>query len=213
MTVSPAPIRRLPLPCCEPPYDDELPPSPGRRMADAWFADGRPPRSIGRPLAVQGTLALSFTLPSGLPAVPQPPPTLRLVAGGAPAGKPGKPGKDEFGPQPTGTAGLPAARSWAGRIVQAIVEVIAGVRPASQLVRWTTAEIYDDISRRVVPAPAGAPDRLPTRGVVSSVHVTEPADGVAEACALVRRGARSTAVAIRLEGMDGRWQCTALELG
>jgi hypothetical protein len=32
-------------------------------------------------------------------------------------------------------------------------------------------------------------------------------------CALVRRGARSTAVALRLEGRDGRWQCTALELG
>jgi hypothetical protein len=43
--------------------------------------------------------------------------------------------------------------------------------------------------------------------------VSEPADGVAEVCALVRRGARSTAVALRMEGMDGRWQCTAIELG
>jgi hypothetical protein len=45
------------------------------------------------------------------------------------------------------------------------------------------------------------------------VRVTEPADGVAEVSALVRRGLRVTAVALRLEGMDGRWQCTALELG
>ena len=29
----------------------------------------------------------------------------------------------------------------------------------------------------------------------------------------VRRGVRTTAVALRLEGLDGRWQCTALELG
>ena len=51
------------------------------------------------------------------------------------------------------------------------------------------------------------------RGVVRSIHVSEPVDGVAEVAALVRRGARSTAVALRLEGLDGRWQCTALELG
>ena len=43
--------------------------------------------------------------------------------------------------------------------------------------------------------------------------MSEPVDGVAEVAALVRRGARSTAVALRLEGLDGRWQCTALELG
>jgi hypothetical protein len=30
---------------------------------------------------------------------------------------------------------------------------------------------------------------------------------------MVRRGLRTTAVAMRLEGLDGRWQCTAVELG
>jgi len=49
--------------------------------------------------------------------------------------------------------------------------------------------------------------------VVRSLHVSAPADGVAEVAALVRRDARSTALALRLEGLDGRWQCTALELG
>jgi hypothetical protein len=48
---------------------------------------------------------------------------------------------------------------------------------------------------------------------VSSVRLTEPADGVAEVAATVRRGRRTTAVALRLEGLDGRWQCTALEVG
>jgi hypothetical protein len=45
------------------------------------------------------------------------------------------------------------------------------------------------------------------------VHVTSPFDGVAEVAATVRRGPRVTAVALRLEGLDGRWQCTALHLG
>ncbi|MGZ4610901.1 MAG: Rv3235 family protein [Actinomycetes bacterium] len=218
---TPRPIRRLPLPDCEPPYDDEI----GTFGHDATgWGRSSPLSSAASPSAgVQGTLALSFTLPSGVPAVPQPSPDLRLVGGGPGGGAADAAGTsaaeeedaddaDDFGPRPTGRASLPEPRSWAGRVVQAIVEVLAGVRPASQLVRWTTAEVYDEISSRVVSS-HGATEPVPPRGVVSSVHVTEPADGVAEVCALVRRGARSTAVAIRLEGMDGRWQCTALELG
>jgi Family of unknown function (DUF6459) len=186
-------LRQLPLPRCEPPYDDELSPAPSQ-----WPTERRV--SLG----VQGTLALAFVLPSGLPAVPEPPIDLHLVT------DPDRP--DEFGPLPTRRAALPAPRTWAGRVVQAIVEVLAGVRPATQLVRWTTDEVYEEISARVLAGSYSNPDG-PPRGVVSSLHVSEPADGVAEVCALVRRGTRSTAVALRLEGMDGRWQCTALELG
>jgi hypothetical protein len=189
----PSPLRRLPMPCCEPPYDDELGPAPAR-WAESSAGGG-----------VQGTLALAFALPSGLPAVPEPPPDLHLVADDGVS-------VDEFGPRPTGRAALPAPQTWAGRVVQAIVEVLAGVRPAAQLVRWTTEDVYEQISSRVLAI--YSPDAYgPPRGVVSSLHVSEPADGVAEVCALVRRGARSTAVALRLEGMDGRWQCTAIELG
>jgi hypothetical protein len=186
-------LRRLPAPACEPPYDDER---PGGGPA------GPPPG------AVQGTLALAFVLPNGMPAAPSPPPGLRLVP---------RPAADEdadavdFGPQPTSTAELPTARGWAARFVQAVIEVLAGDRPVSQLVRWTTTAVYDDLAALVV-APAAA-RAAAARGVVRSIHVAEPVDGVAEVAALVRRGARSTAVALRLEGLDGRWQCTALELG
>ena len=191
MTVTP--LRRLPVPASEPPYDDER---TGHR-------DGP-----GAP-AVQGTLALAFLLPSGVPSTPVAPPELRLV--------PARPEAEEeadavdFGPQPTATADLPEARGWAGRFAQALVEVLAGDRPLAQLVRWTTSGVYDEVSGLI--AGPGVARSDAARGVVRSVHVSEPADGVAEICALVRRGARSTAVALRLEGLDGRWQCTALDLG
>jgi hypothetical protein len=45
------------------------------------------------------------------------------------------------------------------------------------------------------------------------VHVSEPADGVAEACAVVDTGPRRRAIALRLEGLDGRWRCTQLQFG
>ncbi|HEX6936770.1 MAG TPA: Rv3235 family protein, partial [Actinomycetes bacterium] len=102
--------------------------------------------------------------------------------------------------------------AWAGRLVQAVVEVLAGARPVGQLVRWTSSDVYDEVAGLVlVRTGSGGPEQA--RAMVRSVHVTEPADGVAEVAAMVRRGVRTTAVALRLEGLDGRWQCTALELG
>ena len=200
MSPSPGPLRRIPAPMWEPPFDDEL----GRSAA--------PP---SRGPASQGTLALAFMLPNDIPAVPVPTATalghgLRLV---------GSPDAEEaldaveFGPQPTPRAQLPEPRRWAARFVQAVVEVLSGDRPTGQLVRWTTTEVFDEVSCRVVPAPRRNRPGTASRGVVRSVHVTEPADGVAEVAALVRRGMRCTAIALRLEGMDGRWQCTAIELG
>jgi Family of unknown function (DUF6459) len=49
--------------------------------------------------------------------------------------------------------------------------------------------------------------------VVRSVHVSEPVDGIAEVCAIVQQGPRCRTIALRLEGIDGRWQCTALQIG
>jgi len=94
-------LRHLPAPASEPPYDDEH--------------AGHGP--VGLPSgAVQGTLALAFVLPSGLPATPAPPPDLRLVP--RPAAEEDADAVD-FGPQPTATAALPTARAWSARFAQA----------------------------------------------------------------------------------------------
>jgi hypothetical protein len=193
-------LRRLPAPDCEPPFDDEL--------GDlAGVPGGRGTTGEARSPAVQGTLALAFVLPNGILSVPEAPPDLRLVP------RPGAAEEDldaaEFGPQPTPRSDLPEPRGWAGRFAQALVEVLEGDRPVGQLVRWTSAEVYDDVVARFRRRQGRAGS---ARAVVRSVHLAEPADGVAEVAAVVRRGARTTAVALRLEGLDGRWQCTALEL-
>lgn len=171
---------------------------------------------------MQGTLALSFLLPNGLPSSPAPDhvPALRLVTD-LPGRRCDLTGDDlaDFGPQPTGRAALADPRAWARRLVQALVEVIAGDRPLTQLVRWTSSAVYDDVAALLpvhrpgrVSRSTGPADQA-VRAAVCSVHLTEPADGVAEVAATVRRGRRTTAVALRLEGLDGRWQCTALEVG
>jgi len=200
-------LRRVPVPDCQPPYDDEL----------AERRPGRAGWSTGGECAVQGTLALAFVLPSGLPAAPEPPAGLRLLPAALPdqaeVGEARAADLDvDFGPQPTGRSALPDPRPWAARFVQAVVEVLAGDRPLAQLVRWTSEEVYDGVAAHVVTLVRAANGRRLPRGAVRTLRVTEPGDGVAEVSATVRHGPRTTAVALRLEGLDGRWQCTALEM-
>ena len=117
-----------------------------------------------------------------------------------------------FGPQPTGRGDLPDPEHWAAHLAQAVVEVMSGARQAPQILRWTTPEVYAVVARRAAVSArrATAPAR---RAVVRSVRVCEPADGVAEACAVVLDGPRVRALAMRLVGLDGRWRIEALQVG
>jgi hypothetical protein len=120
---------------------------------------------------------------------------------------------EDFDFRPTPRRALPEPAPWARTLAQATAEVVAGNRPVGQLLRWTTQEVYARIERAAARRPAVGPTGRPPSPVVRSVRLVEPADGVVEACAVVRTGRRSRALALRLEGLDGRWRCTALELG
>lgn len=154
------------------------------------------------PLAsVQGTLALDLTPVLDPPAV---------------SVEPGGPGSD-LSPVPAQVrSGL---EQWVGRYVQAVAEIAAGERPPSQLARWTRRDVHQDLSRRaeLVARAAGRPGqvrrRVGNRAQVVAVRVSFLDERTAEACARVRHGERSRAVALRLEHVRGRWLCVALELG
>ncbi|HET8614904.1 MAG TPA: Rv3235 family protein [Actinomycetales bacterium] len=122
-----------------------------------------------------------------------------------------------FGPQATPTRELPEPARWGRQVTQLIVEVMEGHRPTTQLIRWTTDEVLREVRRRARPLPTGR-DRTRSLGpsqrpVVGGVRVSEPCDGVAEVTAVVHRRHRVQAVALRLEGRDGRWVVTVLECG
>lgn len=140
---------------------------------------------------VVGSLALAF--PPAVDALP-----LRLVPPALP-------------PTPE-LAVAPDVKDWSGRLVQAIVEVFVGARAAAQLSPFTKLDVLHQLERwsgRLTER-NGRPAQQPR---VMSVHVCEPRDRVAEVCAVVDTGARRRAFALRLEAKDGRWTCTALELG
>ena len=174
----------------------------------------RAPRPVSAPipgndleatdLYVQGILALDISGDVSIAPPPPAPPAFTLMAGGR---------AHELGPD---GRELPDPRDWAARFCQAIVEVIGGDRPVSQLVRWTSRRVYTDLNRRV--RILGLTSNAASRGQVArpqvrSVRVCLPARNIAEVAVHLQHGRRSRALAARLELIDRRWLCTALQLG
>jgi hypothetical protein len=111
---------------------------------------------------------------------------------------------------PTPTAQLPDPRRWTARLAQAALEVMAGARPVAQLVRLVDERVYAQLQLRGRAA-SRRPGPKPRR-VLRSVHVSQPRDGVVEATAVFWTGERCQALALRIEGWDGRWRATELHL-
>lgn len=164
------PLRLLPVPVCEPPFDDELPTGALRPAA-------------GRPLGPLRSLA-------PLRLVPDPPSDDQVAASAR-----------------TALEDLPAARPVARALVQGLLEVLAGVRPVSQLRAATSLELHDRLCAHVHAAPRSTGAR-PAAGALRSLHVQQRPEGIAEVCATVQRDGRTVALALRLEGVRGRWSCT-----
>lgn len=104
----------------------------------------------------------------------------------------------------------------AARFAQILVEVVTGDRGPQQLLRWTTEEVYDALLHRAATLQRAAANATPARRLraqVRSVHLSRPQPAAAELSIHVRHGARSRAIAARIELVGGRWLCSALQIG
>jgi hypothetical protein len=150
---------------------------------------------------------LSGPLPLVLPGVPVPRPLHRP----GPRLRPRNHRADaDFGPTWSTRAELPDARAAGRQLLTVALEAFAGRRPVTQLRPLTTLAVFDALSRGRRPGwcvGGSAPV------VLGRVHVCEPVDGVAEVSAVAVRSGHAHAVAARLEGIDGRWRCTAVQIG
>jgi hypothetical protein len=122
-------------------------------------------------------------------------------------------GEDDFGRRPTRTSQLPDPGAFVAKLSQAIVEVVSGQRPAPQLIRHTSPTTYSVLARQAMVAGRRRTPGPQRPAIVRRVRVCEPRDGVVEACAVVLSHGRVRALALRLEGLDGRWVVTALTIG
>jgi hypothetical protein len=119
-----------------------------------------------------------------------------------------------FAPQRTPSTALPDPEPFLRNLTRGVFEVLAGVRDVDQLGRWLTEDPYRRlVTRSNLAARArsarGIPAKRPVHAILSTRY-SSPADGVIEAVVIVQGPARTRAVAMRLEGMDGRWRATSL---
>jgi hypothetical protein len=131
-------------------------------------------------------------------------------------------------PAPGGRTAGPAERrpgngggaepgEWPSQFAQVLAETLAGSRPASQIVPWTTERARAHI-RRLGPLLA-----VEQRPRVQRVITSRPAEDVVEVAAIIGFGPRTRALAARLElarpraavpgrpAREARWLCTAIE--
>jgi hypothetical protein len=153
-----------------------------------------PPYDDERPeTATSGALALAEPLPLPLETRP----ALQVVP-------------DPPRPEPAMRhEGLPAVRPRAVALVRAIVEIMAGDRPARHLALSATLPVQERLGELVPPSSS---TRRCWARTLRSVRVCELMPGVVEVSAVVDRGHRCGALALRLEGKAGAWIMTALEV-
>ncbi|WP_340537531.1 Rv3235 family protein [Nocardioides sp. GXZ039] len=168
------------------------------------FHDNVIPLRLPMPVAAtQGTLALALQPRLEPPAAPRDSTETATAVSALPL--------------PLDRPGAHDLERWARRFGQAVVEIVGGDRPVSQLVRWTSREVHLDLERRaqlVARASGHLPGVARVQAVtprVWSVHTSFTAPGIAETSIHVRYGERSRALAARFERRRNRWVCTALE--
>jgi hypothetical protein len=102
-----------------------------------------------------------------------------------------RPTRTETGPG--GATCPPHPNAWPSRFAQVLAETLAGSRPASQIVPWTTLQTRRRISQ--LGPILGASHRPRVKRVI----VTSPARGVLEMTVVISIGDHVRAVAVRLE--------------
>lgn len=124
--------------------------------------------------------------------------------------------EDYFAPQRTSATSLPDPEQFLRNLAIGVLEVFAGVREVEQLARWVTEDSFRKLVVRAnlaarARSARGIPAKRPVHTILSVRH-SAPADGVVEAVVVVSGPARTRALAMRVEGVDGRWRATSLAL-
>ena len=110
----------------------------------------------------------------------------------------------DFAPKPTSASDLPDIYNLTLQFINKVVEIWAGRRSASQVQSMCHHLVFANLQH--------AAGQQKIVGKIRKIKVTQPLDGISESTVTVRYGDRLRVVAIRFEGLDGRWLCTALTL-
>lgn len=120
-------------------------------------------------------------------------------------------------PTPEPDPDLPDPTAQVCRVVRAAVEVLRGERPAAQLARWVTPQVYDQLlsrGRLMREAQQNRPPRPKAHAAtIRRVRMVRLGATSAEATVILHDEGRVRAAAVRLEGRRGVWRVAVLEIG
>jgi hypothetical protein len=121
---------------------------------------------------------------------------------------------DYFGNQTTSTSELGDPKPVLAFLAQAIIETLAGVRDIDQSARWLSDSVYQQLRQRSMAAKRSRLENsqlaLRPNLVIGKISSFSPRDGVVEGVVIVHNRDRARAVAIRLEGYNGRWRAKSI---
>lgn len=112
----------------------------------------------------------------------------------------------------TTSAPCPVSRASLERFAIILTEVLYAERPAQQILRWTTPSVYSQLADRPVPRLIRRKGvRVRPKAKVHSVRSWSYRSDAVELSLHLMTEERSHAVAVQLQFIDGRWQCSALQ--
>jgi len=121
---------------------------------------------------------------------------------------------DYFGNQWSDTGDLGDPKPVLAFLAQAIIETLAGVRDIDQSSRWLSDSVYQQLRQRSLASKRALLDKnraaMRPNLVIGKISSFSPRDGVVEGVVIVHNRDRARAVAIRLEGYNGRWRAKSV---
>jgi hypothetical protein len=159
--------------------------------------------------------------PSSRPGEPpraprRPGPVRRLRVGVDTTPAPGRP-STEVEPAPTPQHAPADPTALCCSVVRASVEVLRGERPATQVARWVTPVVLDQLLERarlvLAARPTGPSVRAGRPVTVRRVRLVRLSPTTAEATVVLDDDGRVRAAAVRLEAHRGTWRVAVLEIG
>jgi len=121
---------------------------------------------------------------------------------------------DYFGNESTTGAELGDAKPVLAFLAQAVIETLAGVRDLDQSARWLSDSVYQQLRQRSLATKRALLEKnqpaLRPNLVIGKISTFSPRDGVVEGVVIVHNRDRARAVAIRLEGYNGRWRAKSI---
>ena len=121
---------------------------------------------------------------------------------------------DYFGIEFAKSADLGDPKPILAFLAQSIIETLAGIRDIEQCARWLSDGVYQQIRQKSLASNRSRAESsvkaMRPNLAVGKISVFSPREGVVEGVVIIHNIGRARAVAIRLEGYNGRWRAKSV---